>query len=152
MCGILTHNNHRHHHQSGYYEDPLLLTELWEGVLRHVLPLTAAFPLFAHTSRPLVGQSLKVPPFAGPIQDLRRLADQKVQRILVGNRQVLQNGVTHLHAIEGLALFAVLLLLDESESKRLLAEAAAPEGAGIGHIRAETAARAVLPVPDTGPK
>ena len=86
------------------------------------------------------------------MQGLGGLARQKVKRILVGNRQAVQNAITHLHASLGLALLAVLLLLDKSESERLLAEAAAPEGAGIGHIRAETAARAVLPVPDTGPK
>ena len=52
----------------------------------------------------------------------------------------------------GLTLLAVLLLLDKGESERLSAEAAAPEGTGIGHVRAETTARAALPVPGTGPE
>ena len=118
---------------------------------------TATLPTSAFLPRtpgplPLVGRSLGEPPFVCPIQGRGGLADREVKRILIGNRQAVQNGIRHLPASTGLAMLAVLLLLDKDESERLPAEEATPEGTGIGHVRADTTSRAVLPVSGTGPE
>ena len=67
----------------------------------------------------------------GPIQGLGGLADLKVERSLAGNRQAVQNGITHLHTSGSLALLAVLLPLDKGELGLLPAEPAVCEGRAV---------------------
>ena len=62
---------------------------------------TAASPARALATFPLVRQSLLAPPGTRPIHGLGGLANQKIERTLVGNRQAVQNGITHIHASGG---------------------------------------------------